>query len=144
MSRVTPLYPIFGGVWSIYWVALLAYFYGFEHSFLLDAIFFGYFAIAESIALAIKKIVEWEGRSVALRDTLSEFMTFVSRMAHPSAKWWQSWNALVVFGALHLSAMVSRNIPPMDFGLPLTLDQAGFGLMVGFLVWHWLRPDKTG
>lgn len=136
---MTPLHPIFGPFWGILTLATIAnVWWGGPLPWWVDAINFTLFTVAEAWAVFHNKEVTWEGQVVALRDTLSEFMTWVARRAKPGARWYQSWNGAVAAIAVHWAALVFRQFDNVIFGAV-----AG-AFLFGFLLWHWLRPDTKG
>lgn len=143
-SAATPLHKTYAAIWIAFCAAQGLSLYFLPHIPILDLFFGAVFGVVEYKAIRTRKTVEWRGSLVMARDTLSEWSTFVARMAHPGTRWYQSWNAVVVILALNLSIMVARNVPQIPVVGPISLRTAIFGLMMGFLVFHWLRPDKVG
>ena len=136
-DRVTPMHVGAGIYWTAATMATIANVW-WGASTLLDILNILAFVGAEGWALEYRKELTIEGRIVALRDTLSEFMTWVARMSKPGTRWYQSWNMLVVVIAGHWSALPARQVDLFWAQFAIWLG------MMGFLVYHWLRPDTKG
>lgn len=141
-SRVSPLHKTFAVIWLSWYAALVPYTLFAPHLWYVDALIGIVFGIVEWRAVRTSKTTEWRGSLVAMRDSLSEHMTWLARMAKPGTPWYASWNGLVVLLSLFPSYLLARNVPAFDILSLIGLSDLTFAMMEGFLVLHWLRPDK--
>lgn len=136
-SRITPVNVVFALMWAVCNVTLCGWLWWGGDDWTVDLGFMLWFTIVEGVALAVRRMVTWRGVRVSSRDTMSECATWFARMAKPAARWWQSWNAVVVIVAGHWAWLVARQPEPV-------LAQVGlFAGLMGFLVFHWLYPERT-
>jgi len=93
-------------------------------------------------------------------DTLSEFMQWIDSWAKPQARWYQSWQGLVSFMVfimgIHAGQVVSIGwdqevhtlyawgLPFIQYGNNVLMGALAALCIWGFLLWHFVRSDKTG
>lgn len=138
-SRVTPVNVPFAVVWGLINAALLGWLWWGSGDPWGDRGIMLVFALVEGIAVFHTKKGTWRGQEVSLRDTMSEIMTWFARFSKSTARWYQGFNAVVVVLSLHWGWLVGRQLPTWWAGLIV----GGF-IGIGFLVFHFLRPDKVG
>jgi len=146
--------PRWGYRWRYYWGAwsclLLAAVFLFE-SLMLDRLVWALFLPAEV----------WAGLNTKVEDdTLSEFYQWIDSWAKPGARWYQSWQGavagMVLMMGAHAGAVasVARDgvtyvwrvgpVPLLEVGNNLLLGGVFTFAIWGFLLWHFIRADKTG
>lgn len=86
-----------------------------------------------------------EGASLALKShmvPLSPVMQWIDDRAGDGARWYQGWRALASFSAL-LVGWHSFRVVGETWGT-WTIGAVAGAFVVGFLLYHWLRPEKYG
>jgi len=92
--------------------------------------------------------------------TLSGFMQWIDSWAKEGAEWWQSWSGLasfmVVTYSVHAGAVVSLGrtgelhvlrlgpVPLLEYGNNLLYGIVAGTTIFVFLLWHFVRSEKTG